>query len=133
MGQRWTPMPIPTDELLSQVWPLLLLLPGFITFFVERGLAQQEDCQGIELVAKSLVYSLLSFMIMLGLAALGYEPNLLSWQREGDIFTIRPEPSGLFTFAGAAFILGVIIGVLKKCDVLPLQISCNSNSKSPSK
>jgi len=89
---------LPDD--LSQIYVLLILLPGFITFFVERALVYQNPCQAAELVAKSLVYSLLVFVAVYGLDAV-----LL----HGQLSPLWVQVS----YVLAASILGLLIGLLK--------------------
>jgi len=112
----------PLSDIPSQLVILLILLPGFITFFVERALAYQEECQAAELIAKSLVYSLLTFVCTLAFDkwVLRGRFSLIAWGSAPKgaqvVAKLNPQLAGLLEFVLVAFALGLVIGLLKTHD-----------------
>jgi hypothetical protein len=107
---------IPGD-VLGPVSSLLILLPGFITLFVERALAFQREPSGVALVAKSLVYSLVTYALF----ALTRLP-LVSWvvsdmPAGGKSLALVPEPWGAAALVTMAVGLGLVLGTIKTHDL----------------
>jgi len=95
---------------------LLILLPGFISLFVERSLAYERKQSGTVLVSKALVYSFLNYVV-LSFA----RPSAISWATAGLWYeeTGTPTRGGGFD---ALFLLliplaiGVAAGACKARD-----------------
>ena len=110
------------SDLPSQLVVLIILLPGFITFFVERALAYQNPCQAAELVAKSLVYSLLTFVCAMGVDSWCFHGklNLVSWSTTAggghSYMKVTPQLGGVALYVAMAFVLGLAIGLSKTHD-----------------
>ena len=102
---------------LAPLGAFLILLPGFVTFFVERCLAYQREASPTIIVARSLVYSLVNYALF----SL-FDVPLLSWAvapdaEKASAFTIAPSGSGALWLLGIALLTGCIIGLLKTHDL----------------
>jgi hypothetical protein len=98
---------------LGATYPLLILLPGFITTFVERSLAFEREPSGTAIIAKSLMYSVVNYALF-SLTRL----DLISWPLTPgrDSINVSPHPLGMFVLLSIAVVTGVVTGLFKTHD-----------------
>jgi len=107
-------MPIPTTESALDVF--LILLPGFVTLIVERGLAYQREEAGIVIIAKALVYSFMNYVLFYALASVWKLTNIdvgaLIFLKEKMVqHTLK-----VLILLVSSVVLGLIIARLKMTD-----------------
>ncbi len=102
---------------LSAFYILLILLPGFVTLFVERTLAYQRQDQGVILVAKALLYAFINYvlfsLVSRPLAAFDVETTEKGIQK----LSITPDGKGALLLLACSVLLGIIVGFLKSSDL----------------
>lgn len=100
----------------SAVYALLLLLPGFITLFVERTISYQPGETGGVFVAKALVYSFVNYTLfsITGLTLISWTITEVSTQAK----RIAISPTGLNTLIllVISIVIGLCIGLFKTKD-----------------
>jgi hypothetical protein len=91
---------------------LLILLPGFLTLLIEKGLAFQREDSGLMTVIKALIYSFIIYSIF---TPFNIPPVTLisSINQDGKYLNsiIKPNWQGSFLLLGLSIIIGLIIGV----------------------
>ncbi len=96
---------------------LLILLPGFVTLFIERALAYQREPSPTILVARALLYSLLNYaaFTLTGLP-------LMKWAIQEDangraFLLLRSSALSAIVLLAIAAAMGMVVGWLKGHDL----------------
>ncbi|MGB8657039.1 MAG: DUF6338 family protein [Candidatus Zixiibacteriota bacterium] len=100
----------------SVIYGLLILLPGFITLFVERLLSYQRQDIGAIFIAKALVYSFINYSLfsVTGLSLISWTIRVTSAQTKE--ITINPMLFAPLIMLVISVTIGLLIGLLKTKD-----------------
>jgi len=104
---------IPMDVIVAS----FILLPGFITLFVERAMTYQKAETGMWLIAKALSYSMVSYAAF-SLTGLPLVSWLVENGQNGERIVRVNSPASVAALTGTAIALGVIIGGIKAADII---------------
>jgi len=107
--------PIPTS--FSAIYVLLILLPGFVTLFVETSISYQRQTSGTFFIAKALVYSFINYSLF---SITGF--SLISWtisdiSHQARRIIINPIWFDAFVMLFISVVTGLGIGLFKNKDL----------------
>ena len=100
----------------SAIYALLILLPGFITLFVETSISYQQQGSGTLFVAKALVYSFINYSLfsITGLSLISWTIKDISDQIRQ--ISINPIWFDAIVMLLISVVIGLIIGLFKNKD-----------------
>jgi len=100
-------------ENLETLYILLILLPGFVTLIIERGIAFQEESSSLMIIIKSLIYSFIIYVLI----SIFSNPIEIIREEVNDKFIYKIDDNS-WVYLTASVILGLLIGLLKTKDWL---------------
>lgn len=105
---------LPTS--LSAIYSLIILIPGFVTLFVERTISYRRNETGIIVVAKALVYSFLNYVIfsLTSLTLMTFKSGPVSAQHNQIEYST--DKWGLLVILTISILNGIIFGLFINKD-----------------
>lgn len=102
---------------LSTFYILIVLLPGFVTLFVERSLAYQRQDQGVVIIAKALLYAFVNYTVF----SLSGRPlatfSVTTAEKGIQNLSITPDWKGALGLFACSVLLGIVVGFLRTSDL----------------
>ena len=101
----------------QSLYTLMILLPGFVTYFIERGFIYQKNESSILMIAKSLVYSFITYTAFSFLNKPLISGNVTVLENGAKKYTINNDWLSFLLLFLISVILGGVIGILKTKDL----------------